>query len=263
MKNVELYVNNSKKKAIDKADEVRKALIEAGYNLSCDPKKDPDIVIGFGGDGTLLKWLSTKNYNTEAQYIGVNCGSLGFLQDFEVKDAREFVKNIEKYIERKLNFVSLKLVNEYGEKEYLALNEFSILDSEDKALKTNVYISDEYFEEFVGTGLIFSTPTGSTARNISSTGSIMYHGIEAIQMTPCEAIVNRRIHCLAKSICIPKDVAVKLSPVHETKIKIIADGNRIYEGEYKEIIIQYSKSYMTKLTAQYDSFTKTIREKLI
>ena len=91
----------------------------------------------------------------------------------------------------------------------------------------------------------------------------MFPGVEAMQMTPSEAIVNRRLRCLPKSICVPKGISVTLTSINNDKIKIIADGKKIYDGEYIKIRIRYSNSYMIKLTDRKNSFVQTIKEKLI
>ena len=118
-------------------------------------------------------------------------------------------------------------------------------------------------ETYVGTGLIFATPTGSTALNLSAGGSIVHPNIEAIQITPREAIANSKMHCLSKSICIPSGLDIVLTPNNGERIKIYSDGEKVYEGSYENIRIYYSSEGMLKLKDKKDSFVKTIREKLI
>lgn len=261
MKNtVKLFVNNSKEKAYSISELVKQELISAGYELT---DTNPDLVIGFGGDGTLLKWLNDKNYHTTSKYIGVNCGTLGFMQDFEIEDVRVFVKNIPNYIEQKIPFLSLEVISCDKKLKFSAINEFNVLNGDDKSLRTDVHVGNEFLETFVGTGLIFSSPTGSTAHNISSIGSIVYPTMEVIQITPQEAIVNSKIRCLPKSICIPKGVNIRLTPQNSDKIKIIADGIRVYHNTFDEINIYYSNEYMIKLTDSKNSFIQKVREKLI
>lgn len=263
IKNVELYVNSSKEKALFLSSTIRDYLISSGYILSDNENVKPDLVIGFGGDGTLLKWLSDNSYSTDAKYIGVNCGTLGFLQDFEVTDIEDFVNNIPNYIEQKLNFIKLEIIQNNNKYSYFALNDFKILTDNCKALRTQVKIHNELLENFVGTSLIFSGPTGSTANNLSSGGSIICPGIEAIQMTPSEATVNSKIRSLSKSICFPKEETINLVPISSDKIRISADGEVVFVGNYSQITISYSDSYITKLTDTKNNFIKKIREKLI
>ena len=260
MKKVKLYVNSTKNNAWVVAEEVRKELIAAGYEVT---DENPDIVIGFGGDGTFIKCISYNNYDTETSYIGINCGNLGFMQSFDIISAKMFVENIPNYIEEHLRYVKLTVNTAGKERTFYAVNEFNVLNAEDKTFRANVNIGYEFLETFVGTGLIFATPTGSTARNISSVGSIMFPTIEAIQMTPIEAIVNSKIHCMPKSICIPSGMDILLTPANDSSIKIIADGINVFEGNYNSITISYSDRYMITLTDRKNSFVKKIREKLI
>ena len=55
LKNVQMYVNNAKRNALDLSMKVRQELISSGYKIIEDGVQIPDLVIGFGGDGTLLK----------------------------------------------------------------------------------------------------------------------------------------------------------------------------------------------------------------
>lgn len=265
MKNmILLHTNTTKENARLLAKKIEEQAHKSGYSIAnpdASVKVNPEIVIGIGGDGTLLNFLQKNDYNTNAKYIGVNCGTLGFLQDFEIDDVERFINDIPSYVEQKLNFVSLTVNDE--KVSFNALNEFNIQNENDKAFRTSVYIDDKFLEDFVGTGLVFSSPTGSTALNISSVGSIIYPDIEAFQMTPREAIVNSKMHCLAKSICIPKTLKVTLYPINKDRIKVYSDGKCVYTGFYDKITICYSKQYITKLTDKKNSFIKMVREKLI
>jgi len=260
IKTIKLFVNNSKDKAFSIAELVKKELINANYTIT---DNNPDLVIGFGGDGTLLRWLNSENYLPTSKYIGVNCGTLGFMQDFEIDDAKKFVKNIPNYIEKQIPFISIEISKGQNTVIYNAINDFNTLNGDDKSFRCNVSIGEEFLETFVGTGLIFASPTGSTAHNISSIGSIVYPTMEVIQITPQEAIVNSKIRCLPKSICIPKGVNISLTPVNKDKIKVIADGIKVYHDTFDKINIYYSKFSLTKLTTSDDNFIQKVREKLI
>lgn len=261
MKKVRLYVNTTKEFALQKEHNIRKELQKQGYEI-CD--KEADIVIGIGGDGTLFHFLRDEQYNVSAKYIGVNCGTLGFLQDFDAKDVEEFVKYIPKYVAQKLNFVSLEIEYNYETKRFYALNEFSVHHAEYKSFKAGVAIDDCFLENYVGTGIIFSTATGSTALGLSAGGAILHPSIKAIQMTPREAIVNSKMHSLSKSICLPKGTEVILTHGKDSRhISIDGDGEEVYKGPYDRLKISYSTNGITKLRKKQDSFVRTIKEKLI
>lgn len=259
-KRVQLYVNLTKPEALSLSEKVKAELISQGYNVV---EEDPDIIIGFGGDGTLLQLLREHDYNLSASYIGVNCGTLGFLQYFNVNNIKVFVERIPMYVPQRLSCIQIEIA--VGEKKYTykALNEFVIQDSEDKTFRTQVDVMFDFLENYVGSGMIFSTPTGSTALNLSAGGSIVHPRLQCLQITPREAIANSKMHCLAKSICIPANYDVHLKPNSESPVKIYADGKRVYTGSYDSIWIYYRLDSITVLRDMCDSFIKTIREKLI
>ena len=123
MKRVELYVNSTKQKAIMLSNQIQEELLKSGYEIV---REAPDIIIGFGGDGTLLNLLRERTYSLGAKYIGINCGTLGFMQDFEVTDIHQFVQDIPNYIQQKINLISLEAINGKEKKVFNALNDFNI-----------------------------------------------------------------------------------------------------------------------------------------
>jgi len=261
-KNVHLYVNYTKPEALSLACDVQDALIAQGYNTKCSAET-ADIAIGFGGDGTLLRFLRENDYNVRAKYIGINCGTLGFLQNFNIENINEFIEGIPRYSTQIFRLIEIKIAYEDKYHIFKALNEFIIQDENDKTFRTNIHINDEFLENYVGTGMIFSSPTGSTALNYSAGGAIVHPNIETIQMTPREAMANRKMHCLSKSICIPNGFTITLTPNSTENIKIYSDTERVYVGKYDKIQLRFSTDYLCKLSNNEDNFIKTIREKLI
>lgn len=259
-KKVELYVNFTKPEAVTLAKKIEEELIKQRYEIV---NEDADIIIGLGGDGTLLNLLRQRDYKVLAQYIGVNCGTLGFLQDFEVDNVENFVINIPNYTKRSLGFLEISVKKCGLRKTFETLNEFVVQDGEDKSFRTKVSIGNEFLENFVGTGIIFSSSTGSTAINLSAGGAIIHSELEVLQMTPREAIANSKMHCLPKSICIPKGIDISLRNNNSSKVKIYADGVCIYCDEYDEINISCSDKHIIKLQSKESNIIKTVREKLI
>lgn len=260
LKSIQLYVNNTKKEAIILSESIKRELILQNYKIVTE---SPDIIIGFGGDGTLLQLLRQHDYILNSSYIGINCGTLGFLQNFNVENISYFVSKIPTYVEQRLRFCEIEIEYNGNITTYKALNDFIIQDNNDKTFRTTINVNGEFLENYVGTGMIFSTPTGSSALNLSAGGAIVHPDIEAIQMTPREAIANSKMHCLAKSICIPKGFDITLTPNTDGLIKVYSDGERVYMGTFDKIRVYYSDDVLIKLTDKKDNFIKTIREKLI
>lgn len=265
IKYVELYVNDTKSEALETSQKVRKELQSFGYVIIDSPTQIPDLVIGIGGDGTLLEWLRSRKYHTTTvKYIGINCGTVGFMQNFDVTDAKEFVANIPSYVEEKLHFVFLELVTKQRTSHYLSLNEFYISEGGNQSLKPRVKVDGKVLEDYVGSALLFCSPTGSTARNLSANGTIIFPGVEAYQMTPCEAAKNGKVHCLSNPICLPTFATTTLNPINDKdEIKVLVDNKEVYKGEYLQIRIGYSDLYMATLRHPSYSFARTVNKKLI
>ena len=255
-----LYVNSSKEKALKVSEKVRKRLKTDGYNIV---EENPEIVIGFGGDGTLIRLLNDTGHNLNAKYIGINCGTLGFMQDFLFDEEIKFSDQLKEAEEKNAKFLSLRLYRGNDVYTFYCLNEFFILNDNEKALRTEVYVEDEYLESFAGTGLIFSTQIGSTARNLSAGGNIIYPGVECICMTPSEPIINSKMRSLSKSVCLPSNITINVIPSANHKIKIISDGINICSSICDRIEITYSDKHIVRLVRKNDSFTKKISENFI
>lgn len=265
MERISFYVNKEEDDAVCIAKKVFESIKNSDiYKIDTD---NPDIMIVFGGDGTLIHYLKSVNYSPASKYIGVNCGTLGFMQDFEVSkeddfDADSFVNDIPNLVEKKVNFVLLKAARSNKQAMLFAINDIYIARSDDKALRMKVYIDEEFLEDYVGTGMIFSSQNGSTARNLSARGSIIFPGIDLIQMTPTESNPNNKLRSLDKSVCVPKTMKISLITGNES-IKILCDGINRFNGPLSKIEISLSEKYITKLVPKGKSYTSKIRDKLI
>lgn len=260
-KNIELYVNSSKEKALDTVSIVKEMLLSSNFIIVNGTNINPDVVIGFGGDGTLLRWLNENNFNTNSKYIGINCGTLGFLQDVNLDEILNFHKTQYYFKEEKLFFVDIEIIQNEKVYKFHALNEFNI--EPEGCLRTKVEVDGYLLENFTGTALLFASPTGSTARNLSAGGCILGPNLEVFQMTPRDATVNSKMRSLPKSICFTKDQIVSLYPNDKSEITIKADGYVVFKGNYSKINITYSKKYLTRLTDSKYNFITKVREKLI
>lgn len=173
---------------------------------------NPEIVFSIGGDGTILRTIHKYIKIIDQIYIvGINYGKLGFYTDFSDKDIPTLIdmlsENNFKCHEYHLLEYLLKSNNVF--KKGYGLNEVAIINPIHTQI-IDVYIDDLHFETFRGTGLIISTPTGSTAYNKSIGGSVIDPRIQAMQLTEIAPINNRVYKALQSPIVLSNQSIIKL-----------------------------------------------------
>ncbi|MEG2429228.1 MAG: NAD(+)/NADH kinase, partial [Oscillospiraceae bacterium] len=147
--------------------------------------KNADIIIALGGDGTILH-CAKQAIKYDIPILGINVGRLGFMAGLEVSEL-ELLKNlvnrnyrVEKRMMLKCIHKSQGIIN-----EYIALNDIVLSNGKvSKIIDLQVYANDNKVGNFRADGLIFATPTGSTAYTLSAGGPIIEPEIECISMTP-------------------------------------------------------------------------------
>ncbi len=157
-----------------------------------DDESRYDLKIGIGGDGTLLKMMRTLVKN-DGSFLGINFGTLGFLSELQPNNAMNGLRKIfrGKYHldERNLIKVFVYRRNEKGKKERIfmayALNEI-VFGHGGLARLTNfnVKYNRRTLSTYRSDGVIFSTPTGSTAYSMSAGGPIVSPMLSSILITP-------------------------------------------------------------------------------
>lgn len=208
------------------------------YPLQRGFLKGCDACCVIGGDGTLLGVVS-EAARERVPVIGVNRGSLGFLTTFSADEARTLFPSLLQgdycLAERSL----LDCSTQPGHYD-VALNDVLIKDEfSSRLVRLEVYADDELITEYYCDGLIFSTPTGSTAYNLSAGGPLMHPGAEVIAMTPiCPHTLSNR------SIIFRHDVKLRVHHREtDSRVLVALDGQRKQvKCEGSPITIALSKS---------------------
>lgn len=171
-----------------------------------------DCCCVIGGDGTILSVAKPlAKYNIPV--FGINLGKLGFLatypDDIEDELFMLLARGEGKIFERAM------LQARYQNKSYLVLNDFVLKDSRVNGISSfRIYADNEFIAEYVGDGLIFSTPTGSTAYNLSAGGPIIHPKSRSFVMTPIcpHTLSNRSLilsyGTLVKLVCVRGESAL-------------------------------------------------------
>ncbi len=162
-----------------------------GADLGLDTRKavnaGAEAIIVLGGDGTLLSVARSLGAE-QIPLIGVNLGRLGFLANFSVEELRaHFDRAIDDpaLIETRM----MLDVSVYREGQACfssrALNDCVIQAGPPfRSIALSMFLDEQKLTDVGGDGVIVSTPTGSTAHNLSAGGPILQAGVHAIVLTP-------------------------------------------------------------------------------
>ena len=188
-----------------------------------------DFLISVGGDGTLLS-VVRKSFKYDKPVLGINLGTLGFLTDISMHQLPNFIKdlknNIYKIDGRMMIEGSVNL------NKFVAFNDIVISrKSISSMIKIAGKIDGKHFNSYFGDGVIISTPTGSTAYNLSVGGPIVYPLTEAFIVTPVAP------HSLTqRPLVMPADFEIEFKITDNQGAVVIVDGQDIYEVEQNQSI---------------------------
>lgn len=230
------------------------------FNTKEELKIGADILISLGGDGTFLETLPIV-MDSEIPIIGINLGHLGFLTSvgrdgvdilFDELNQENFT--IENHSLIKLFDNSNKLETNY------ALNDIYLKASKiENLLDINIYVDNEFLATYTADGVIITTPTGSTAYNMSAGGPIISPKSSCLGITPiCPHNLTLR------PIIIPDNSIICLEiPDSNKEVSLYMDSfSRILKPPFK-ISISKADFDIKLIRMQGESFFTAIRNKLM
>ncbi len=232
-----------------------------------DDEKSYDLKIGIGGDGTLLKMVRTLQ-KKDGLFLGINFGTLGFLSELHPEDWKETLTQIfrGKYFidERMLLKAFVWRKNAQGEKEKIfrayALNDF-VFGHGGLSRLTNfrVRVGRRNLSTYRSDGLIFATPTGTTAYSLSAGGPIVYPGLNAVTVTPVAP--HRLTH---RPIVLDTDRAINLDfDARAESVSFTVDGQIHFSVRPSdEVTIQKATRTVKFIRLKQSHFFRTLRNKM-
>lgn len=148
---------------------------------------DASLAVVFGGDGTLLS-AARSLAPLGVPLLGVNMGKLGFLADYDVTHLKRHLPDILAGRVEPIDRVMVNVAVQRGEQvrfESLAANDIAIsAGSPFRMIDLCVKQNDVQIAQYLGDGLVISTPSGSTGYNMSAGGPIIAPGLDALAITP-------------------------------------------------------------------------------
>ena len=277
MKNIVIVPNMSKEMAGEVTSLLVGKLANFGFNLYSARKyseyfdnyinaydefpKDIDLIIVIGGDGSVLD-ASVDAIAECVPIVGVNLGKIGYLSEVEPDNLDVFARLLTgdySVEEKMLLALSVKRCGEVHSIGRFAVNDVVV------SHENHFGISDFKIENSRGDGvsyradgMIFSTPSGSTAYSLSAGGPIVAHNVECILATPVcpHSFFNR-------SILFNASDRITLTNTGKSDLNVSVDGrfiSRLSTGD--ECIVSVSKKTLKMLTFSKDNMFSTLFRKM-
>jgi len=221
---------------------------------------DADMVVTFGGDGTILKTArAVAEY--EVPIIAVNMGDMGFMAELEPEEIdgiRRVMDGDYKIVSRIMLDVSLSRDGETIFEDF-ALNDI-VIKGINKVITLELFGDDNAISSFTGDGAVIATPTGSTAYSMSAGGPIVEPDASNIIITPiCPHVLTAKSFVLAPE----RVVRVVLGGRKVNTTVMTVDGQDITSfKEGDELVVKVSKRQARFISLSNRSFYKKVYEKL-
>ena len=216
-----------------------------------------DVIVVLGGDGFMLEAIKNQMENN-LPLFGLNYGSIGFLMN-TVND-EDLIQRLNSSQSIKITPLSMTAKTADGsEHNAIAINEVSLLRETHQAAKIKISIDENVrLEELVCDGVLLSTPSGSTAYNLSAHGPILPINADVLALTPISAFRPRRW----KGAILNNKSEVKFEIIDNKKrpVSAVADSTEFRDIESVTIKQDSQKSVQLLFDAQHSFEERILNE---
>ena len=257
-KNIEVYIEKEMEKLLS-------PILSEGRWKSIEREAIPtdmEMIIVLGGDGTLLS-VARQVWNKSIPILGVNLGGLGFLTEITLDELYSLLERVvrDDFEIKEREVLNVGVIRK-GERitEFIVLNDAVINKGAlARIIDLETTINGEYLSTFRSDGLIISTPTGSTAYNLSAGGPIVYPSLHTIIITPiCPHTLTIR------PIIIPDDVKIRaLLKSKNEEVILTLDGQQGFTLEFEDVVeMGKAEGRILLIKSPYRHYFELLREKL-
>ena len=223
---------------------------------------DVEMIIVLGGDGTLLS-VARQVWNKNIPILGVNLGGLGFLTEITLDELYSVLERVlrDDFEINEREILKAGVIRR-GERiaEFIVLNDAVINKGAlARIIDLETTVNGEYLSTFRSDGLIISTPTGSTAYNLSAGGPIVYPSLHTIIITPiCPHTLTIR------PIIIPDDVKIRaLLKSSNEEVTLTLDGQQGFTLKFEDVVeVGKAEGRILLIKSPYRHYFELLREKL-
>lgn len=222
---------------------------------------DADFVVSMGGDGTFLRAASMVG-EKQIPILGINTGRLGFLADINAGEIERTITALYEgdYAIETRSVIQVKSEGQPLQGYHCALNDVAILKRDNASMITiHTTVNGDYLTTYQADGLIFSTPTGSTAYSLSNGGPIIVPGTHVFSMT---AVAPHSLN--VRPIVISEDSEIKLSVESRTHNYLVAlDGRSEKLSDTTRLTIRKAPYRVKVIKRAGSKYFHTLREKMM
>ena len=199
------------------------------FDLLCQTS---DALVTLGGDGTLIS-VVRRSFKHDIPILGVYAGNLGFLADINIDELENFVSSFvdgnyrvdERAILEATFMQNTKDITIYAFND-IVLTRHSVLNM----IHVETLVDSKAFNTYYGDGVIVSTPTGSTAYNLSAGGPVLFPLSNVFSLTPiCPHSLTQR------PVVLPGEYSIEMKTPKD-KALVIIDGQDKHELEVGQSI---------------------------
>jgi NAD+ kinase len=217
----------------------------AKHGVESTPRGDlPDVAVVLGGDGTMLRALA-RYLGTGVPVVGVNFGRVGFLSAVQ---RAELESGIARVFAGEYEVVELPTIEVVvGEERYVAVNDVVVTSGvRGRMVELEWAVGGEALGRVPCDGLICSTPSGSTAYNLSNGGPVLMWGIDAMAIT---FVAPHSLH--ARPLVVPRSRDVLVwNRTPGVPAAVLVDGHEVGSvaaGERVDVRLAAERSLLATL----------------
>lgn len=225
--------------------------------------RQTDIVLAFGGDGTILSTARAIG-DSGVPILGVNLGGLGFLTEVVLEELYPTLENI---INRQFSIIERMVLqatvrDQDQETVFWGLNDVVIdRGGFSRVIRIDVSVDGNYLNTYLGDGIIIATPTGSTAYSLSSFGPILFPNVDGMIINPiCPHSLTIR------PVVVPGNSIIRVVPhLRQSVITMSVDGQvsqQFLKTATIEIILRKADYCIRWIQRESKNFNELLRKKL-
>ncbi len=262
IKCVGIVVKPNHEEAAETAGELSVWLGKQGISAKQKDFNNVDLAVVLGGDGTMIS-AARLLQNRDVPVLGINYGSLGYITEFRIEELYDaldtvLVGNYELDKRVTLDVTHMRHGKELSKNRVLndvVINKAALA----RIINIEATLDGLYVNDFRADGLIISTPTGSTAYNLSAGGPIVFPSMNAVVITPiCPFTLSNR------PIVVPDTAEIQLRlKTEKEEVALTLDGQIGFDLTTHDVIkVAKSKTTLNLVKPPNRNYFDVLRNKL-